>query len=92
MSTEEKKKHLLLQQLGTLGHEKEATRKQSNLKRRAEHLRKQALEDARKAPRRKDELKALYRRLGKEESKRLASEQGFGASKHKKRKVNKDKE
>jgi len=63
MTSEERRKHVLLQQLATLGHEKEATRKQANAKRRAEYLRKQALAEARSAPRKKEETKALYRRL-----------------------------
>jgi hypothetical protein len=86
MTPDEKKTHVLLQQLGTLGHEKEATRRTANAKRKVVHLKKQALIEARKAPRKKEELKALYRRLGKEEAKREFEAQGMSGRHSKKRK------
>ena len=86
MTSEEKRKHRLLQQLRTLGHEKEHARKQANLKQRAEYLRKQAMQEAKFAPKKKEEQKALYRRLGKEEAKRQFAEQGGMGRPSKKRK------
>ena len=77
MNSGEKKVHRLMQQLNTLTREKEVKRKVAATKSRDKHLKEIALKEAKSAGRKKDEAKAIYRRLGKEEKSRE-----FKASRH----------
>jgi ribosome biogenesis protein BMS1 len=88
MESGEKKVHTLLQQLATLKHEKADIRKASQLKNREERMKKQALVDAKGAVRRKEELKQVYRRIGKDKAKRdFQEQQGKGVRSKKRRKT-----
>lgn len=88
MDAGEKRVHRLMQQLGTLSKEKEKTRKVAQLKSRTAYLKRTALQEAKTNQRKKEELKQVYRRLGKEEKKRaFQASSNAGVRSKKRRKV-----
>jgi len=73
LSGTEKKVHVLMQQLGTTKNEKAALRKQADLKRRGVYLKAKAMQESKSAERRKELMKAVYKKVGKEEAKAAAA-------------------
>ena len=84
------KVHRLVQQLSTVRNEKARLRKETNLKKRAVYLKKKAEAEEKSAQNRKESMKEVYRRQGKEEKRAAFAAEGRYGPSSKKRRGNDD--